>query len=89
VITFVLGRGITPGTGVGTDVVDVADTEVEDAAAWIFFSERVEYITAVTPAPVATLTAAMSARVVFDILREEPGGRLSVGSIYWVVGERW
>jgi hypothetical protein len=44
------------------------DIEVEDCAAWILFSERVEYIAAVTPAPVAALTAAMIAIVVFDIL---------------------
>ena len=41
---------------------------MEDWTAWIFFSERVEYMAAVTPAPVAALTAAMIANVVFDIL---------------------
>jgi hypothetical protein len=62
-------RGRGPGMGTGTEVVDVADTEVEDCAAWIFFSERVEYIAAVSPAPVAALTAAIIAIVVFDIVR--------------------
>ena len=61
-------RGTPPGIGAGTEVVDVAETEVEDATACIFFSERVEYIAAVTPAPVAALTAAIIARVVLDIL---------------------
>jgi len=83
VISLVVGRGMAPGTGAGTDdVVEVAETEVDEAAAWIFFSERVEYIAAVTPAPVAALTAAISARVVFDIFKKEPGGRLGVGGIY-------
>jgi hypothetical protein len=50
-------------------VVEVAETEVLDCAACIFFSERVEYIAAVTPAPVAALTAAIIAIVVFDIAR--------------------
>ena len=61
-------RGTPPGAGAGTEVVDVAETEVEDATTCIFFSDRVEYIAAVTPAPVAALTAAIIARVVFDIL---------------------
>lgn len=56
------------GTGAGREVVEVADIEVEDFAAWIFFSERVEYIAAVRPAPVAALTAAMIAIVVFDMV---------------------
>ena len=50
-------------------MVDVAVTVVADATAWIFFSERVEYIAAVTPAPVAALTAAMIARVVLDMVK--------------------
>ncbi len=62
-------RGRDPGIGAGTEVVEVADTEVLDFAAWIFFSERVEYIAAVRPAPVAALTAAIIAIVVFDIVR--------------------
>lgn len=68
--SFIVGIvGIGPKTGAGTEVVDVAETAVDDATACIFFSERVWYIAAVTPAPVAALTAAMIARVVFDILR--------------------
>lgn len=67
IISLVL-RGRPPGTGAGTEVVEVAETEVEDATAWTFFSDLVEYIAAVTPAPVAALTAAMIARVVLDIL---------------------
>jgi hypothetical protein len=62
-------RGRICGAGVGTEVVDVAETEVLDATAWIFFSERVEYILAVIAAPEAALTAAMMAMVVLDILR--------------------
>ena len=62
-------RGRVPDTGAGTEVVDVAETAVEDANAWAFFSDRVAYIAAVTPAPVAALTAAIIARVVFDILK--------------------
>ena len=68
-------RGRGPGTGAGTDVVEVAETEVEDCAACIFFSARVEYIAAVTPAPVAALTAAIIAIVVFDIVRGCAGMR--------------
>lgn len=60
--------GRLAGTGAGREVVEVADIEVDDFAAWIFFSERVEYIAAVTPAPVAALTAAMIAIVVFDMV---------------------
>jgi len=62
-------RGRGPGTGAGTEVVEVADTAVLDCAACNFFSERVEYIAAVMPAPVAALTAAIIANVVFDIVR--------------------
>ena len=65
---------MAPGTGAGTEVVDVADTAVELAAAWTFFSERVEYMAAVTPAPVAAETAAMMAIVDFDILQEGATG---------------
>ena len=46
-------------------VVDVVDIVV----VWVFFSERVEYIVAaVKLAPVNALAAAMSARVVLDIV---------------------
>lgn len=62
--------GTILGTGAGTEVVDEADSAVEDAAACIFFSDLVEYIAAVTPAPVAALTAAMMANVVLDIVKE-------------------
>ena len=72
----VAGRGRAPGYGAGTEVVDDAVTEVEDAIACTFFSERVEYIAAVTPAPVAALTAAMIAKVVLDILREVQDNRV-------------
>jgi hypothetical protein len=60
--------GRLAGTGAGREVVEVADIVVDDFAAWIFFSERVEYIAAVTPAPVAALTAAIIAIVVFDMV---------------------
>lgn len=50
------------------DEVDEAATNVEDAAAWIFFSDRVEYMAAVRPAPVAAETPAMIASVVLDML---------------------
>ena len=72
-------NGRAPGYGAGTEVVDDAVTEVEDASACAFFSERVEYIAAVTPAPVAALTAAMIARVVLDIVREEEDARVRKG----------
>ena len=62
------GKGAA--TGAGTWVVEVAETVVEEATAWIFFSERVDNIAAVTLAPVAALTAAMIAIVAFDILAE-------------------
>lgn len=65
-------KGRPPGIGAGTEVVDVADTEVEDAAVCAFFSDLVEYIAAVTPAPVAALTAAIIAKVVLDILKDLP-----------------
>ena len=74
--------GKVAGRGAGTEVVEVAETEVEDATAWIFFSERVEYIAAVTPAPVAALTAAIIASVVFDIV----AGRRGRG--VFIVGRR-
>lgn len=67
-----IGIGTAAGTGGGSvvEVVEVAEIDVDVVAiAWAFFSpERVEYIAAVTPAPVAALTAAMIARVVLDIL---------------------
>lgn len=55
------------GAGAGAEVVVVVVVEivVEDAA---FFSDRVEYMAAVSPAPVAALAAAIKAKVVFDIL---------------------
>lgn len=80
----VVGKGTLPGTGAGRFVVEVAEMEVEDATAWIFFSERVEYIAAVTPAPVAALTAAMIARVVFDMVVE--GARKAVGRGRYLFG---
>lgn len=82
-IIFLSDVGRVEGTGAGTEVVDVAETAVEDAAACAFFSERVEYIAAVTPAPVAAETAAMIAIVAFDIVKE---GATVLGfgrSIYW------
>jgi hypothetical protein len=75
------GIGKDIGIGAGTEVVDVADTAVEDAAACAFFSERVEYMAAVKPAPVAAEMAAMRAIVDFDILE---GAR---GSIYCDLGK--
>lgn len=50
---------------VGVDIV--VGTEAGDVGA--FFSDLVLYIVAVTAAPVAALTAAMRAIVVFDIVR--------------------
>lgn len=64
--------GKKPVTGAGTDVVDVAETDVEDAIACAFFSDLVEYIAAVTPAPVAALKAAIIAKVVLDMLKDFP-----------------
>jgi hypothetical protein len=69
-----IGIGTAAGTGAGSvvSVVDVAEIEVDVVAiACAFFSEpeRVEYIAAVTPAPVAALTAAMIAKVVLDIVK--------------------
>lgn len=63
-----IGIGLEAGTGAGTDVVDVAVTAVLDLTACTFFSERVPYIVAVKAAPVAALTAATMANVVFDIV---------------------
>ena len=78
---FCTGMGNAPGIGAGTEVVNVADTALDDVTACTFFSERVEYITAVTPAPVAAETAAIIAMVVLDIL--EGATRLrSMRSIY-------
>lgn len=53
----------------------MADTAVEDATAWTFFSVVFEYIAAVTPAPVAALRAAIIANVVFDIVEAFWGNR--------------
>jgi hypothetical protein len=82
-IISLAGIGTVFGIGAGTDVVDVADTDVEEdmAWAWAFFSERVEYIAAVTPAPVAADTAAMIAIVAFDIL-ERGCHRAGIGGWY-------
>ncbi len=78
------GRGRGPGTGMGAVavdvVVDVVDNDVEDCAACSFFSERVEYMAAVTLAPVAALTAAMIAIVVLDIVKKPLLGWL--GGLY-------
>lgn len=79
-------RGMGPAIGAGTEVVEVADTVVLDCAAWIFFSERVEYIAAVTPAPAAALTAAIIAMVVFDIVRV--CGRTREYLLCWRFGAR-
>jgi len=65
------GREAGPGTGAGTGVVEVAETVVEDATAWIFFSDRVEYMAAVKPAPVAAETAAMITKVVLDMAKRK------------------
>jgi hypothetical protein len=52
---------------------------VLEATVWIFFSLRVLYIVAVTAAPVAALTAATMAIVVFDMVEGfEKGGVLLV-----------
>lgn len=61
------GNGAGTGAEALVVVVDV-DIVFWTVIARVFFSERVEYIAAVRPAPVAALTAAMIARVVFDIL---------------------
>ena len=82
------GMGMLFGTGAGMEVVEVAETVVEDAAACAFFSERVEIIAAVTPAPVAAETAAMIAMVAFDILKGGATGLGCVGGIYLVPGRR-
>jgi len=65
--------GVWKGEGPG---IEGAELEVDVEAivvvvvVWSFLSEeRVEYIAAVTPAPVAALTAAIIANVVFDILK--------------------
>jgi hypothetical protein len=88
IISFA-GTGTVFGTGAGTEVVDVAETDVEEATAWAFFSERVEYIAAVTPAPVTAETAAMIAIVAFDILKEGGATELGFGrGIYLVLGKR-
>lgn len=74
---FSTGRGTA--TGAGTEVVDVAETLVEEAAACTFVSARLDNIAAVTLAPVAALTAAIIANVAFDILaRGGPRGGFGV-----------
>lgn len=75
--------GRAPGTGAGREVVDVADIEVEVCMAWISFLDLVEIIAAVMPAPVAALTAAMIANVVFDIVNVTLGEE----GIYCVEGK--
>lgn len=74
--------GMTPGIGAGAEVfeaVEVVASTVEDTVACAIFSDRVAYIAAVIPAPVAALAAAIRARVVLDILRRDSvrrgGGR--------------
>jgi hypothetical protein len=66
--------GIVPGIGITAGVVEVEVVErvVEDAIACTFFSDRVEYMAAVSPAPVAAPAAAIKANVVFDILAKGP-----------------
>lgn len=68
--------GSTPGIGTGAEEVDVAETVVEEATTCTFFSDRVEYMAAVIPAPVAAPAAAIRASVVLDILTRStaPGG---------------
>lgn len=66
----------------------MADTDVLEAAAWTFFSERVEYIVAVMAAPDAALTAAMRAIVVFDMPKKDRAQRSphqmgKVAFLYW------
>lgn len=60
--------GIGTGIGAGADVVEVAETVVAETKGAGFFSDRVEYIAAVIPAPVAALAAAIIAKVVLDML---------------------
>jgi hypothetical protein len=70
--------GSVDGTEAGTLVVDfgAADVaDVADATVCSFFSDLVEYMAAVTPAPVAALTAAIIASVVLDIVAAFPGNR--------------
>lgn len=71
--------GSTPGMGAGAEVVEVVERAVEVAIACAFFSDRVEYMAAVIPAPVAALAAAIKAKVVLDIfgkrIRQGAGGR--------------
>lgn len=69
-MSFADRTGEGAGYGAGRLVVEAADTAVDEATAWIFFSERVEYMAAVTAAPVPALTAAIIAKVDFDILAE-------------------
>jgi hypothetical protein len=53
--------------GAGAEIVEVEETVVEVAIAGAFFSDRVAYMAAVIPAPVAALAAAIKARVDLDI----------------------
>lgn len=58
----------------------VVESVVEDAIACAFLSDRVEYMAAVMPAPVAAPAAAIKAKVVLDMLirgigRADWGGR--------------
>jgi hypothetical protein len=83
-------KGLAIGAGAGTDIVDVADTAVEEATAWAFFSDLVEYMAAVTAAPVVALTAAMTARVVLDMMKEDLSSKSChqirvCGVFIWVV----
>lgn len=65
--------GMIPGIGAAAVVVEVEviERDVEDATACTFFSDRVEYMAAVSPAPVAAPAAAIKANVVFDIFARE------------------
>ena len=74
-------------------MVEEAETLVEDAAVWAFFSDLVDIMAAVTAAPVLALTAAMMAIVVLDILEEiraprepTPGGWKCIYLVLEVVG---
>lgn len=57
-------------------------TAVELAAAWSFFSDRVEYMAAVIPAPVAAETPAIIAKVVLDMT-----GRIELDESSYRMGE--
>lgn len=62
--------GVGTGIGAGAEEVDVAETVVAETTGAALFSDRVEYIAAVIPAPVAALAAAIMAKVVLDMLAE-------------------